>query len=154
LLNEIRQIFAGPVVLAGAITTGRDVLAAQVMGADLAYMGTRFINTVESQADPEYREMIRRAIATDIFLTAAIDGAPANFLIPSLLRAGIDLDELRYQRPDGVISAQNKKKRWKDIWSAGHGVGSVNDVVPVAELCRRLKREYAEARDSLARFGR
>jgi nitronate monooxygenase len=153
LVNEIRQIFSGPVVLAGAVTTGRDVLAAQVMGADLAYMGTRFINTLESLADPDYREMIRTSFATDIFLSAAIDGAPANFLIPSLLRAGIDLDELRYRRPDAIISAQNKKKRWKDIWSAGHGVGSVNDIVSVADLCQRIKREYAEARRSVVHFG-
>jgi nitronate monooxygenase len=111
LLNEIRQIFSGPVVLAGAVTTGRDVLAAQVMGADLVYMGTRFLNTVESSAAPEYKEMVRAASATDIFLTRAIDGAPANWLAPSLRAAGIDLDELAYTRPTGVISADEKKKR-------------------------------------------
>jgi nitronate monooxygenase len=150
LVNEIRQIFAGPIVLAGAISTGRDVLAAQAMGADLAYMGTRFINTVESSAADEYRAMICRAKATDIFFTAAHDGAPANFLTESLLRAGIDLDELRYRKPGAVVAAQESKKQWKDIWSAGHGAGSVNDVLTVAELCQRLKREYAAARGDLA----
>jgi len=150
LVNEIRQIFAGPIVLAGALTTGRDVLAAQVMGADLVYMGTRFINTVESSASDEYRAMICRAKATDVFFTAAHDGAPANFLTESLVRAGIDLDELRYRRPGPVVAAQQSKKQWKDIWSAGHGAGSVNDVLTVAELCQRLKREYAEAKQGLA----
>jgi len=152
LVNEIRQIFAGPIVLAGAISTGRDVLAAQVMGADLCYMGTRFINTVESSASDEYRAMICRAKSTDIFFTAAHDGAPANFLTESLVRAGVDLDELRYRKPGAVVAAQESKKQWKDIWSAGHGAGSVNDVLTVAELCQRLKREYAAARGELARF--
>ncbi|HYM29868.1 MAG TPA: nitronate monooxygenase [Candidatus Cybelea sp.] len=152
LMNEIRQVFAGPIVLAGSITTGRDVLAAEVLGADLVYMGTRFINTEESSAPPAYRQMICDSSATDIFFTRAVDGAPANFLTFSLNRAGIDLEELAAMRPGSIISAQESKKRWKDIWSAGQGVGSVNDVLPVRELCARLKREYAEARRGLVRL--
>ncbi len=153
LVNEIRQIFAGPIVLAGALTTGRDVLAAQVMGADLVYMGTRFINTAESSASDGHRAMISRARSTDIFFTAALDGAPANFLTESLVGAGIDLDDLRYRKPGPIQAAQHtEKKRWKDIWSAGHGAGSVNDVLPVAALCQRLKQEYAAARQGLAKL--
>jgi nitronate monooxygenase len=151
LVNEVRQMTDKAIILAGAITTGRDVLAAQVMGADLVYMGTRFINTEESGADDGYRQMIMEATATDIFFGTIAD-APSNLLVPSLLRAGVALDDLRRQDPNAILAVQERKKRWKDVWSAGHGVGSIHDVLSVAALCDRLKTEYAAARDDLPRF--
>ena len=151
LVNEVRQMTDKTIILAGAITTGRDVLAAQVMGADLVYMGTRFINTEESGATEDYRQMIIEATATDIFFGTIAD-APSNLLTPSLLRAGVKLDDLRRQDPDAIIAVQERKKRWKDVWSAGHGVGAIHDVLSVRDLCDHLKAEYVEARDELPRF--
>ncbi|MDP6343305.1 MAG: nitronate monooxygenase [Alphaproteobacteria bacterium] len=152
LVNEVRQLTDKALILAGAVTTGRDVLAAQVMGADLVYMGTRFINTEESSASDGYRQMIVEAKSNDVFFTAAMDGAPANLLAASLVRAGVDLEDLKRQTPGAIISAQENKKRWKDVWSAGHGVGAIHDVLSVSALCDRLKAEYAEARAGLNRL--
>jgi nitronate monooxygenase len=152
LMNEVRQLgdhFA--VVLAGGMSTGRDVVAAQAMGADLAYIGTRFIATREAMAADAHKKMILDTRATDVFLTASIDGAPANWLTPSLLAAGIDLDVLRTTLPGKVVAAQENKKRWKDIYTAGHGVGNIEDVPAAAELCRRLVAQYREAQQSLKR---
>jgi nitronate monooxygenase len=152
LMNEVRQLgddFA--VVLAGGLTTGRDVLAAQAMGADLAYIGTRFIATQEAMAAAAHKKMILDARATDVFLTASIDGAPANWLAPSLVAAGIDLDVLRTTLPGKMVSAHENKKRWKDLYTAGHGVGNIDDIPTAAELCRRLIAQYKEARQSLGR---
>jgi nitronate monooxygenase len=151
LMNEVRQLgdhFA--VVLAGGLTTGRDVLAAQTMGADLAYIGTRFIATKEAMAAVAHKQMILDTRATDVFLTASIDGAPANWLVPSLLAAGIDLDVLRTTLPSKIVSAQENKKRWKDIYTAGHGVGNIDDIPSAAELCRRLVAQYKTAKAELA----
>jgi nitronate monooxygenase len=151
LMNEVRQLgedFA--VVLAGGLTTGRDVLAAQTMGADLAYIGTRFIATKEAMAAAAHKKMILDTRATDVFLTASIDGAPANWLVPSLLAAGIDLDVLRTTLPGKIVSAHENKKRWKDIYTAGHGVGNIDDIPNAAELCCRLISQYREAKLSLA----
>jgi len=150
LMNEVRQLgehFA--VVLAGGLTTGRDVLAAQTMGADLAYIGTRFIATEEAMAAAAHKKMILDTHATDVFLTASIDGAPANWLVPSLLAAGIDLDVLRTTLPGKIVSAHENKKRWKDIYTAGHGVGNIDDIPTAAELCRRLIAQYREAKQGL-----
>jgi nitronate monooxygenase len=152
LMNEVRQLgehFA--IVLAGGLTTGRDVLAAQTMGADLAYIGTRFIATREAMAVDEHKKMILDTRATDVFLTASIDGAPANWLVPSLLAAGIDLDVLRTTLPGKIVSSQDNKKRWRDIYTAGHGVGNIDDIPAAAELCRRLIAQYKEAKESLGR---
>ncbi len=150
LMNEVRQLgdhFA--IVLAGGLTTGRDVLAAQAMGADLAYIGTRFIATREAMAADAHKKMILDTRATDVFFTASIDGAPANWLTPSLRAAGIDLDVLRTTLPGKVVSSQDNKKRWKDIYTAGHGVGNIADIPTAAELCRRLIAQYDAARRAL-----
>jgi len=151
LVNEVRQMTDKTIILAGAITTGRDVLAAQVMGADLVYMGTRFINTKESGAVDGYRQMIVEAVATDIFYGTLTD-APSNVLAPCLIRAGVTLDELRRQDEDAIRAVADRRKRWKDIWSAGHGVGAIHDVLSVKDLCNRLKSEYAAAQRDLNRF--
>ncbi|MFI5000246.1 MAG: NAD(P)H-dependent flavin oxidoreductase [Reyranellales bacterium] len=152
LMNEVRQLgdhFA--IVLAGGLTTGGDVLAAQTMGADLAYIGTRFIATREAMAAEAHKKMILDTRATDVFLTASIDGAPANWLAPSLLAAGVDLDVLRTTLPGKIVAAQENKKRWKDIYTAGHGVGNIDDIPAAADLCRRLIAQYKEAKSKLAR---
>jgi len=142
---EIRSFFQKTVILAGAITNGRQIAAAQLMGADLAYLGTRFINTRESLAPPEYKQMIADAAAKDIVYTPAISGVHGNFLRASIVAAGRDPDHL----PDhgGLsVSADGELKAWKKIWSAGHGVGDIHDVPSTAELCERLIREYSDAR--------
>ena len=149
LMNEVRRIHNGPVVLAGGMTTGRDVLAAQAMGADFAYIGTRFIATTESSAPVGQKLMIVESNATDVFFSASIDGAPANWLTKSLLNAGIDLDVLRTTLPGKVVAAGEMRKRWKDIWTAGHGVGNIDDIPSTVELCRRLKAEYRAAAAAL-----
>ncbi|MET0295421.1 MAG: nitronate monooxygenase family protein [Phenylobacterium sp.] len=152
LMNEIRQLgedFA--VVLAGGLTTGRDVFAAEAMGADLGYIGTRFIASQEASAPTPHKEMIVATGANDVFLSAAIDGAPANWLTPSLLQAGIDLDLLRTTLPGKIVEAHEGKKRWRDVFTAGHGVGNIDDIPPAAELCRRLIDQYREAARGMAR---
>lgn len=150
LMNEIRRIHSGIVVLAGGMTTGRDVLAAQAMAADFAYFGTRFIATKESGAAEGQKQMILASKATDIFFSASVDGAPANWLTQSLIAAGADLDVLRTTLPGKIISSHESKKRWKDIWTAGHGVGNIDDIPTTAELCRRLKAEYRAAKAAFA----
>ena len=151
LVNEVRQLTDKAIVLAGAITTGRDILTAQVMGADLVYMGTRFINTEESGAVEGYQEMIIEATATDIFYGTLTD-APSNVLAPCLIRAGVTLDQIRRQDNDAILVVAERRRRWKDIWSAGHGVGVIHDILPVKSLCDRLKKEYASAQADLSRF--
>jgi nitronate monooxygenase len=141
---ELRQMFDKTVILSGAITHGRQIAAAQVMGADLAYIGTRFINTRESQAPAGYKEMILASTAKDIVYTPAVSGVSANFLRASIIAAGGDPDNLQ-SPPKLTVSAEGEMKVWKDVWSAGQGVGNIHDITPAAELCRRLIAEYREA---------
>jgi nitronate monooxygenase len=149
LMNEIRRIYLGPLVLAGGMTTGRDILAAQAMGADLVYFGTRFIATIEAMASEDHKRAVLAAQATDIFFTASLDGAPANFITKSLIDSGIDLDLLRATLPGKIVSSDTTQKRWKDIWSAGHGVGNIDSILGTAQLCHRLKSEYRAAATAL-----
>lgn len=151
LVNEIREITDKPIILAGAMSNGKDVLAAEAMGAAMVYMGTRFIATEESLAPPAYHEALIKHKANDVFFTAALDGAPANFLGPSIEAAGFDLAELAATRPGEVIPAQETKARYKGIWSAGHGVGATKATIPTAALCAQLIEEYATARGAFAR---
>jgi nitronate monooxygenase len=147
LLPELRRLTDGLLVLGGALSTGRHVAAARLLGADLAYLGTRFVATQESLAAPAYREMIRRAAAADVVYTAAVSGVPANFLRASLLAAGIDPDRPRPGQDFGT----DESKAWRDVWSAGQGVGSIDDTPPAALLCKRLIAEYEAAlRDAAA----
>jgi nitronate monooxygenase len=143
-LAEIRAFFEKTVVLAGAIANGRQIAAARLMGADLAYLGTRFINTRESMAPTGFKEMILQSTAKDIVYTPAISGVHANFLRASIVAAGGDPDHLP---PHGGLSmsGDGEAKTWKDIWSAGHGVGDINDIPATADLCARLVREYEGA---------
>ncbi len=150
LVPEIRSVFAGTILLAGAISTGAQVAAARMLGADLAYIGTRFLATGEALVDPEHKRMILEATAKDILYTAAISGVNANFLRPSLLRSGLDPDNLTGH---ATLDLASEAKAWKDVWSAGQGVGSIGDILPAAQLCRRLIAEYEEARSSFLSGG-
>ncbi len=150
LIQEIRAWFDGPLALSGAIATGSAVLAAQAMGADLAYIGSAFIATDEANAAPDYKTMITQSAAADIVYTNLITGVYGNYLRPSLVRAGLDPDNL----PDGDVSKMNFRdgstKAWKDVWGSGQGIGAITETVPAATLVDRLAREYRQARARLA----
>lgn len=151
LTAEVRAFFDGAVILAGCISNGADIAAAETIGADLAYLGTRFIATRESMAKPEYKAMLCASEARDIVYTPAISGVPASFLRQSLINAGLDPDSLT-DRPDVNMGKEldPEVRAWKNIWSAGQGVGSIHDTPSVAELVARLKDEY---RAALAKIG-
>ena len=141
LVEEVRTFFDGTIILSGCLSTGRDVAAATMLGADFAYMGTRFIATTESQAQAHYKEMIVEAGSADITYTPAVSGIPANFLTPSLVENGIDPKTL----PEHKLDMADEARAWKTVWSAGQGAGAVHDILPTADLVRRLRDEYAEA---------
>lgn len=144
-IEAVRRFWDGYVVLAGAISRGRAIRAVQTLGADLAYMGTRFIATQESLASHDYRQMLVEANVEDIVLSAAITGIPANFLKPSLRRAGYDPEQMAHGATVNFDNPHGDAKAWRDIWSAGQGVGAVQQVQTVAELVAELQAEYAEA---------
>ena len=153
LVGEIRKFFKGPIALSGSIATGDAVLAAQAMGADLAYIGSRWLATTESNVDEAYRQAIVESAADDIVYTNLFTGVHGNYLKKSIVNAGLDPDAL----PEADKSAMNfgsgggsKAKAWRDIWGAGQGVGLMDDVPSVAEVVRRLKEEYEAARRRLA----
>lgn len=153
LMAEIRSFFKGTILLAGAISSGSDVVAARAMGADLAYMGTRFIATQESNAQPEYKQMICEARAEDIVHTPAVSGVPASFMQQSLAANGYDLAKLK--DPAAVdfgkkLTVNDEAKAWKTVWSAGHGVSAIGDVPTVAELVERLEAEYRQSLQKLS----
>lgn len=151
LIEEVRRIFDGTVILSGALSTGAHVAGALAAGADLAYLGTRFINTVEAAASDAYKQMIVDTAAADVVYTDAISGIPANFLAPSLVQAGIDPHNPG-EKPDIDLGEElDVSKAWKDIWSAGHGVGAIDDVPPVAELVDRLDRDFRTAVAALSK---
>jgi nitronate monooxygenase len=148
-VNEIRSFFKKTILLSGCISTGRDIASALQIGADLAYMGTRFINTTESRADIEYQEMIIESDTTDIVYTAAVSGVNANFLKPSLEAAGLT-SELwskagKIDFGKELDAAQAEAKAWKTIWSAGQGVTSIHDVQSTHSLIENLKQEFRSA---------
>lgn len=149
-LGEVRRFYDGPVALAGAITTGEAILAAQALGADFAYMGTRFIATAESRAVPPYKEMIAASSAADILYSPFFTGVPGNYLKPSIAAAGLDPDALPHADKGAMNFGSGKTKAWRDVWGAGQGVGTIADAPPVAEVVARLTREYQDARARLA----
>ncbi|MFG1270833.1 NAD(P)H-dependent flavin oxidoreductase [Xanthobacter versatilis] len=150
LLGEVRRFYDGPVALAGAITTGEAILAAQALGADLAYMGTRFIATAEANAVPAYKEMIAASTAADILYSPFFTGVPGNYLKPSITAAGLDPETLPQADKSAMDFGSAKVKAWRDIWGAGQGVGTITDVPPVAEVVNRLGHEYQQALARLA----
>ncbi len=151
LIQEIRAWFDGPLLLSGAIATGGAVLAAQAMGADLAYIGSAFIATHEARAPEGYKQMIVESAANDIVYTNFFSGVLGNYLKPSVVAAGMDPNDL----PQSDASKMNfeggssKAKAWKDVWSAGQGVGAVKEIADTAVFIARLKQEYNAARARL-----
>ncbi|MEO1582288.1 MAG: nitronate monooxygenase family protein [Pseudomonadota bacterium] len=152
LVKELRAEFDGTILLSGAMSTGQDVLAAQAMGADLAYIGSRFIATAEANAVPEYKQMLVDSVASDIVYSSLFTGVLGNYLKPSVENAGMDPDNL----PSADKSTMNfgsggntKSKAWKDIWGAGQGVGSIHEIVPVGELIEQMREEYHAVRQRL-----
>jgi len=143
-VEAVRTFWDGWIVLAGGISTGRGVRAAQALGADLTYMGTRFIATQESLASQDYRQMLVEASTDDIILTNAFTGVPANMLKPSIRRQGLDPDNLKPKNQIDFDDPQSGMRAWKDVWSAGQGVGVIREVLPVGELVAQLRREYTE----------
>ena len=154
LVPEVRDIFVGTIILSGAITRGEQVLAAQAMGADLAYVGTRFIATTEANAVDGYKKMIVDSAAADIVYSDHFSGVLGNYLRGSIAAMGLDPDNL----PAGDRSTMkfgsdgsSKLKAWRDIWGAGQGVGSIDSIRPTAEVVDRMLQEYEAARTTLSR---
>ena len=149
LISEIKSFFNKTVILSGCISNGRDVASALQMGADLAYMGTRFINTKESRAPEDYKQMIIDSSATDIVYTAAVSGVPASFLRPSLESMGITEEmwgrKAKMDFGKELDAAQAEAKAWSTIWSAGQGVTNISDDLPVQELVDRITNEFKES---------
>jgi nitronate monooxygenase len=152
LIQEIRQWFDGPLVLSGSIATGGAVMAAQAMGADLAYIGSAFIATHEARASEDYKQAIVEGSSDDIVYSSLFTGVHGNYLKRSIRAVGLDPDNL----PDGDVKSMSfgggegsKGKAWKDIWGCGQGIGAVTEVASAAEFVARLKREYREAQQRL-----
>jgi nitronate monooxygenase len=153
LVKEIRREFDGVIILSGAMSSGADILAAQAMGADLAYIGTRFIATPEANASEQYRQMIVSSKAADIVYTPVFTGVHGSYLRGSIENAGLDPDNLPDPDPsamDFASSAKSDAKAWRDIWGAGQGVGTIDDVLPTHELVLRIEAEYEAARARIA----
>ncbi|WP_375459173.1 NAD(P)H-dependent flavin oxidoreductase [uncultured Enterovirga sp.] len=157
LIQEIRAWFDGPLVLSGAIATGRAILAAETMGADFVYVGSAFIATDEANAPARYKEMIVESGADDIVTSNVFTGVHGNYLAPSIVAAGLDparLDEVEAVAMDFGASREEtrKAKAWRDIWGSGQGIGAVKAVVPAGELVARLATEYREAKAASGRL--
>ncbi|MCL4156217.1 UNVERIFIED_CONTAM: hypothetical protein GTU68_030020 [Idotea baltica] len=150
LLQELRPIFDGTLLLGGAISNGAQVMAARLMGADLAYVGSRFLATQESGVSNQQKEMVVKGKADDVVLTPAVSGIPANFLRQSFVDAGIDPEDLRAPEQMNFTIRNEDVKPWKDLWAAGQGIGAIRDIPGVAELCQRLAKEYRAAGNQAA----
>lgn len=146
LVPEVRAFFPGTIVLAGAISDGQAIRAAEVLGADMVYIGTRFVATAEANAPERYKRMLIDGDAGDIIYTDAFSGVPANMLKPSIRQFGLDPDNLPAKKALDVSKEMNVDvKAWRDIWTAGHGIGCIRDAPSVAELVARFRAEYAAA---------
>lgn len=145
---KLREIFSGTILMAGAISTGAAVRAAELLGADLAYMGTRFIATREAAAPPEYKAMLVEGGVHDVIYTRGVNGLPANWLKASLRANGLDPDDLFIPEGRGTAHLPAGRTPWRDIWSAGQGIGLIDDLPGVGELVQRLQREYIAACDT------
>lgn len=143
LVEEIRSFYSGEILLAGSLSTGKDIVAAESIGADFAYMGTRFIATEECLASPEYKQMLIDAEIDDIVYTSKVSGVAANFIKQSIEHAGFDTNPTHEE--DVSKWTSDEAKAWKDIWSAGHGVTNIHSVQTVHDLVEELKQEYKAA---------
>jgi nitronate monooxygenase len=146
---EVREFWSGPIALAGAIATGRAIRAAEVLGADFAYLGTRFLATREASVPDDYKRMIVEHAAADVVYTSVFSGIPANYLRPSIVANGIDPETIADTRGKPTLnlfkSDTDQPKAWKDVWSAGHGIGAIHGIAPVGEVVATLRHEYEEA---------
>ena len=155
LVRETREFFDGPIALSGSISHGASVLSALAMGADFAYLGTRFIATQEANASQGYKDMIVDSAANDIMYTPTFTGVHGNYLKPSVEKAGLDPDNLPSADKNDMnfgssgLSGDNSKKSWKDIWGSGQGIGTVHGIPSVRECVDLLVREYEEAASEL-----
>lgn len=152
LIQEIREWFDGPLALSGSIATGDAVLAAQAMGADFGYIGSAFIATTEARAAQGYKDMIVESAASDIVYSNLFTGVHGNYLRPSIVKAGMDPDNLPTSDPSAMnfgSGGNTEAKAWKDIWGCGQGIGAVKDVLPAAEYVAKLVREYDAAKARL-----
>ena len=153
LIQEIRQWFDGPLLLSGAISRGDSILAAQAMGADLAYLGSTFIATTEANAAQDYKQCLVDSSAEDIVYSNLFTGVHGNYLKPSIIAAGLDPDDLPESDPskmDFGSGGNSDKKAWKDIWGCGQGIGAITAIEPAANVVARLSREYKAAKARLA----
>jgi len=145
---DVREFWPGPIALAGAISNGRAIRAAEILGADFAYLGTRFLATHEANVPEAYKRMIVEHAAADIIYTSAFSGVPGNYLRPSIVASGIDPETIADApgKPKLKMFAPeaNKPKAWKDIWSAGHGIGAIHEIAPAAEVVATLQRDYED----------
>jgi nitronate monooxygenase len=150
LVGEVRKFFDGPIALSGAIATGDAILAAQAMGADFAYIGSRWLATKESNVSEAYRNAIVESAASDIVYTNLFTGVHGNYLKKSILAAGLDPENLPVSDKSKMSFGSGSAKAWRDIWGAGQGVGLMDDVPTVAEMVARLTQQYQAARERLS----
>jgi nitronate monooxygenase len=150
LVGEVRRLFDGPLVLSGAIGTGSAVLAAQAMGADFAYIGSRWLASREAHTEEGYRSAVLASSAADVLYTNLFTGVHGNYLRQSIVAAGLDPDNLpQADKSKMNFGGSTAAKAWRDIWGAGQGVGLIDDVLPVAEIVQRLQHEYHAAKNRL-----
>jgi len=157
LVREVREFFDGPIALSGSISQGSSVLSAQAMGADFAYVGTRFIATEEANASEGYKQMIVESAANDIMYSSTFTGVHGNYLKPSVVKAGLDPDNLPVSGKDdmnfgssGSAMKDNSSKAWKDIWGSGQGIGTIKNAPPVKEVVDQMVEEYQTMKTKLA----
>ena len=163
LVREVREFFDGPVALSGSISHGASILSAQAMGADFAYIGTRFIATQEANASQGYKDMIVESSAKDIMYSPTFTGVHGNYLRPSVVNAGLDPEDLPYADKNdmnfgssgkdmdkSIAQGDNQKKAWKDIWGSGQGIGNLHDVPTVMDAVDALVEEYEEAKKAFS----
>lgn len=149
LVGEVRKIFDGPLILSGAISRGQDIAAARAMGADFAYMGTRFIASHEAKASTAYQQAIIDARTSDILYTPYFTGIPGNYLKTSIRAAGLDPEQLPTPDLPAASFGSEQSRPWKDIWGAGQGAGTIHEVLSVTDIVQQLKHEYTTALASL-----
>lgn len=150
-IHEVREFFDGPIVLSGTLTKGEDILAAEILGADFAYLGTKFIVAEESDAEEAYRQMVIDSTISDITYTPAFSGIHANYLTKSIVNSGLDPEELLERGKIDFAERSNPDvKAWRDIWGAGQGVGPIKKQQTVKEITSDLQKEYQEAQEKIA----
>ena len=149
LVSEVRKFWPGPIALSGSISRGEQILAAQAMGADLAYIGTRFIATTEAQASDAYKQAIINSAAADIVYTPYFTGVHGNYLRSSIFAQGLNPDDLPVRDKTAMSFGSGTAKAWRDIWGSGQGIGTIDAVRPVAEVVAQLASEYTAARERL-----